>query len=80
MFNLIFKIKMDLTRKSRFVAGGSLMNLPQAVMYSIIGSRDNVRIIMCIMVLNVLGITLSEIGDTYLNMYINNNVYIILGK
>jgi hypothetical protein len=43
-FHMIFDIKMDLTRKARFVAGGHMTETPASITYSSVISRDSMRI------------------------------------
>jgi hypothetical protein len=42
--HLIFDVKMDFTRKARFVAGGHMMDPPSTLTYSSVVSRDSVHI------------------------------------
>ena len=42
--HLIFDVKMDLTRKARYVAGGHLTDPPSFLTYASVVSRDTVRI------------------------------------
>ena len=42
--HLIFDIKMDFTRKARFVAGGHMTDPPASMTYSSVVSREMVRI------------------------------------
>ena len=49
---LIFDVKMDLTRKSRYVDGGNLINPPLSMTYTIRVSRDSVRLDFLIAALN----------------------------
>jgi hypothetical protein len=41
---MIFYVKMDLTRRARFVAGGHMTEAPASITYSSVVSRDSVRI------------------------------------
>jgi hypothetical protein len=40
--HMIFDVKMDLTRKARFVAGGHTTETPSSITYSSVVSRDSV--------------------------------------
>ena len=50
--HMIFDVKMDLTRKARFVAGGHLTKPPSSITYSSVVSRDSVRIAFVLAALN----------------------------
>jgi hypothetical protein len=55
----IFDVKMELTRKSRFVAGGHTTTTPSQT-YSSVVSRDSVRLAFIIAALNGLDLRTSE--------------------
>ena len=61
--HLIFDVKFDLTRKSRYVGSGHFMQMPASMSYSGIVSRDSVRIILLIAALNDLDINMCDIGN-----------------
>ena len=65
--HMVFDVRMDLTRKARFVAGGHLTEPPSSITYSGIVSRDSVRIAFLIAALNNLDITACNVGNAYLN-------------
>ncbi|MHA7927589.1 MAG: Ty1/Copia family ribonuclease HI, partial [Marinobacter sp.] len=65
--HMIFDIKMDFTRKARFVAGGHLTDAPSSITYSSVVSRDSVRIALLVAALNDLDIQACDIGNAYLN-------------
>jgi hypothetical protein len=50
--HLIFDVKMDFTRKARFVAGGHTTEPPASVTYASVVSRDSVRLAFLIAALN----------------------------
>ena len=75
----VFDIKMDLTRKARFVAGGHLTDPPTAMTYSSVVSRDTVRIMLTIAALNDLEVRFFDIGNAYLNAETEEKVYFISG-
>jgi hypothetical protein len=56
--HIIFDIKMDFTRKVRFVAGGHTTDTPAAMTYSSVVSRESVRLGFLIAALNGLDIVL----------------------
>ena len=63
----IFDIKMDLTRKARFVAGGHMTTTPSSLTYASVVSRESVRIALTAAALNELDILMADIGNAYLN-------------
>ena len=65
--HIIFDVKMDLTRKARFVAGGHLTEPPASITYSSVVSRDSVRLAFLIAALNDLEIVSCDVGNAYLN-------------
>ncbi|KAL7523403.1 hypothetical protein ACHAXR_000160 [Thalassiosira sp. AJA248-18] len=54
--HLIFDVKMEFTRKARFVAGGHMTETPVGLCYSSVVSRDSVRIAFLVTALNDLDI------------------------
>jgi len=50
--HMIFGVKMDFTRKARYVAGGHMTNPPSSITYSSVVSRDSVRIAFLLAALN----------------------------
>ena len=65
--HIIFDVKMDFTRKARFVANGSTTDTPVGLCYSSVVSRDSVRISFLIAALNELNMFACDIGNAYLN-------------
>jgi hypothetical protein len=65
--HMIFDVKMDFTRKARFVAGGHMTDPPSAITYSSVVSRDSVRIAFMLASLNGLSLSATDIGNAYLN-------------
>ena len=65
--HLIFDVKMDFTRKARFVANGSTTEAPISMTYSSVVSRDSVRLAFLIAALNDLDIMSCDIGNAYIN-------------
>ena len=65
--HLIFDVKMDFTRKARFVAGGHMTETPVSICYSSVVSRDSVRLAFLVAALNDLDILSCDIGNAYLN-------------
>jgi hypothetical protein len=65
--HMIFYVKMDFSRKARFVAGGHMTDLPSSITYSSIVSHDSMRIAFTITALNGLDVPCADIGNAYLN-------------
>jgi hypothetical protein len=65
--HMIFDVKMDFSRKARFVAGGHMTDTPSSITYSSVVSRDSVRLAFLIAKLNGLDIMACDIGNAYLN-------------
>lgn len=64
--HMIFDVKMDFTRKARFVAGGHMTNPPTSLTYSSVISRDSVRIAFLLATLNDIDILAADVGNAYL--------------
>ena len=77
--HMIFDVKMDLTRKARFVAGGHLTEPPASITYSSVVSRDSVRIAFVLAALNDLDIMACDIGNAYLNAPCREKVWFVAG-
>ena len=65
--HIIFDMKIDFTRKARFVANGSTTEAPVALCYSSVVSRDSVRIAFLVAALNDLEVFACTIGNANLN-------------
>ena len=65
--HLIFDVKFDLIRKTRYVAGGHFTRVPAAMTFASVVSRDNVRIMFLVATLNCLDIKICDVGNAYLN-------------
>jgi Reverse transcriptase (RNA-dependent DNA polymerase) len=77
--HMIFDVKMDLTRKARFVAGGHLTEPPSSITYSSVVSRDSVRLAFLLAALNGLDIMTCDIGNAYLNAPCREKVWFVAG-
>ena len=77
--HMIFDVKMDLTRKARFVAGGHLTEPPSSITYSSVVSRDSVRLAFLLAALNGLNIMACDIGNAYLNAPCREKVWFVAG-
>jgi Reverse transcriptase (RNA-dependent DNA polymerase) len=65
--HVIFDVKMDFTRKARFVAGGHTTDTPSSITYSSVVSRDSVRLAFLIAGLNDLDVLAGDVTNAYLN-------------
>ena len=61
---LIFDVNFDLTRKSRYVGGVYLMQVPASMSYSIVVSIYSVRIMFLIAALSYLDIKMSDVVNS----------------
>lgn len=50
--HLVFDVKLDMTRKARYVAGGHLTDVSTNMTYSSILSRDTIQIVFLVAALN----------------------------
>ena len=77
--HFIFDVKMDLTRKAGYAAGGNLTNPPLSTAYASVASLDSVRLAFFIAVLNDLDILSGDIQKSYLNARTKEKVYLYAG-
>ena len=61
-YHVLFDVKMDFTWKSIFVANGIRTEAPVSLTYSIVVSRDSVRLSFLIAELNDLDVMACDIG------------------
>ena len=78
--HLIFDVKMDLTRKARYVAGGHLTDPPSSLTYASVVTRDSVRLGFLIAALNNLDILTGDVQNAYLNAPTTEKVYFTAGS
>ena len=64
--HMIFDVKLDLTRKARYVAGGHVTEAPAALTYQSVVSRESVRIAFTIAALNDLDVCAADIQNAYI--------------
>jgi Reverse transcriptase (RNA-dependent DNA polymerase) len=76
----IFDIKMDFTRKARLVTGGHVTDPPVLQTYSLVVSRESVRIAFLLAALYDVDVIMSDVGNAYLNARTQEKVYTITGK
>ena len=72
-------MKIDLTRKARFVAGGHLTEPPASVTYYSVASHDSVRLAFLITALNDLDVMACNVGNAYLNAPCREKVWFVAG-
>ena len=79
--HMIFDIKMDgaFTRKARLVADGHKTKPPASITYSIVVSRDSVRVALPIASLNSLHVSACDIGNAYLNATCREKLWTVAG-
>jgi hypothetical protein len=78
--HIIFDVKMDFTRKARFVAGGHMTQPASSITYSSVVSRDSVRIAFLLATLNELQILSCDIGNAYLNAPCREKIWFQAGR
>jgi hypothetical protein len=64
---MIFDIKIDLTREARLVASGHQTDVPKESVFSSVVSRDSVRIALTIASLNNLEVLAADVQTAYWN-------------
>jgi hypothetical protein len=77
--HMVFDVKMDLTRKARFVAGGHTTETPTSLTYSSVVSRDSVRIAFLTAALNDVDVMTCDIGNAYLNAPCREKIWFVAG-
>jgi hypothetical protein len=78
-FHMIFDVKIDLTRKARFVAGGHWTDASSQLTYSSVVTRESVRIAFLIAALNDLDILAADVGNAYLQAPAREKVHTTAG-
>ena len=77
--HIVFDIKMDFTRKVRFVANSSTTEVEAERTYASVVSRDSVRIALLYAALNDLDILSGDVAAAYLNAPAGEKVYFRCG-
>ena len=77
--HIIFDVKMDLTRKARFVAGGHMTDPPTSMTYASVVSRESVRIALLLASLNNVELLAGDITLAYLNAPTQEKLYYVAG-
>ena len=78
--HLIFDLKLNMTRKARYVAGGHLTDVPTYMTYSSVVSRDTVRIGFLMAALNDLSILAGDIQNAFLEAPTKEKIYFYAGE
>ena len=77
--HLIFDLKLDMTRKARYVAGGHLTDVPTYMTYSSVVSRDTVRIGFLMAALNNLDVLAGDIQNAFLEAPTKEKIFFYAG-
>ena len=77
--HLVFDVKMDFTRKARWVLDGHKTPSPAGSTYAGVVSRESVRIALTYAALNGLDVTAADIQNAYLQAPSSQKDYIICG-
>jgi hypothetical protein len=78
--HLVFTVKFDLTRKSRYVAGGHLAPaIPKFMTYSSVVSRESVRIAFTLAALNDLEVLAGDVSHAYLHAKTKEKIWFRAG-
>ena len=77
--HLIFDLKMVMTRKACYVAGGHLTDVPTSMTYSSVVSRDSVQIGFLIAALNDLDILAGDIQNAFLSAPTKERIFFYAG-
>ena len=77
--HIIFDVKMDFTRKARWVLDGHRCADPYGSTYAGVVSRDSVRIALTYAALNKLDVYAADIRNAYLQAPSSQKDYIICG-
>ena len=78
--HVVFDVKMDFSRKARFVAGGHMTEAPTSLTYSSVVSRDSVKLAFLIAALNDIDVLACDIGNAYLNAPCREKIWFVAGK
>ena len=77
--HIIFDVKMDFTRKARYVKDGHRTPDPEGSVYAGVVSRESVRIALTYAALNDIDITAADIRNAYLQAPASEKHFIICG-
>ena len=76
----LFGVKMDFTRKARFVANPSKTQTPSSVCYSSVISRESVRLAFLVAAFHDLDAFACDIGNAYLNASCKEQIWFKAGE
>ena len=77
--HIIFDVKMDFTRKARYLANVSMTDTPVGLCYSSVVSRDSIIITFLVAALNDLDILACDISNAYLNSPCQEIIWFVAG-
>jgi hypothetical protein len=77
---LVFDVKMDFTRKARFVAEGYRAEAPASMIYSSVAQKDSVRIAFLLSALNDIPLLSCDVMNAYLNAPCREKIWFVGGK
>ena len=77
--HLVFDLKLDMTRKARYAAGGHLTQVPTHMTYSSVVSRETVRIGLLMAVLNGLELLAGDIQNAFLEAPTKEKIFFYAG-
>ena len=77
--NIVFDVKMDFTRKARYVANAAITDKPVGLCYSSVVSCDSVRIEFLVAALNDLDMLECNISNAYLNALCRERIWFVAG-
>jgi hypothetical protein len=77
--HLVWDVKMDFTRKARWVLDGHKTPTPIGSTYAGVVSRDSIQIAFTYAALNDLGVSAADIRNAYLQAPSSQKDYILCG-
>ena len=77
--HIVFDVKMDFTRKARYVAGGHKTGEPETPTYASVVSRESVGIGFMLAALNKVDVTVADIAGAYLNAPCHEKICTLCG-
>ena len=77
--HMIFDIKMDITHKAHFIAGGHTMEAPASVLYSCVVSCDSIHLAFLIAALNDINILSCYLENAYVNAKCHEKIWLEAG-
>ena len=78
--HLVFDVKMDFTRKARFVAEGYRAEAPASMIYSSVAQKDSVRIAFLLAALNDVPLLSCDVMNAYLNAPCLEKIWFVGGR